>query len=455
MTTNYVNDGIQTAMMVDSIFRQRRNDDRMAADRDRQHAREDMYDRAWQEDRSREQNIRDQKAELFRNEELIRQLQEQAKPEIGTYAADYLDPVKRNADRGLLDEALGRVRSGKTDESFYLDYINTVYAGQINRGTGGVKKVASKIGRSHDGQGIVVGLDVADEGGGVRREMMTANRGTRDEGDNEVKIIPIRELIQDNIKRQIIVDAYDRHGVGEGDDPAEEIRKLQAANTEIKAKLLELGDSSIASRDQALALEDRQRQRALGDAETAFGRQKELAGIQHENALDLSDRNHQHALALADKNNEAALGVARARSAGNDSELVAKEAWKRYNTYREMLVKAESGEAITTTDPYTGEPVTRQLSYQEIGKLKQAAEEELQLLQSLGQISRPPAAGSVGVPQGQGQQQSQAPAGLPEGAVLGKPIHKNGQMIYPVLDGKTGKPIINQATGKPMGYVHS
>lgn len=476
MSRNYINDGLQTFAIIDGIYQRRADREQAAADRERLHARQDEQDAWRREDRERQQAIRTNQANLFREEAnakniaQIRQVQQELSQIIGPDAADYADPIKRDTDRPLLDEGLGRVKSGNMDEQFYLNYFNTIYPRQINRGTGGVKKSLVRVGASPDGQGIVAGLEVTDEQGKTRREMMTRNRGTREEGDNEVKTIRIADLIRDNIQRQIIVDAFDRHGIGLCANLDEERQRSAAAITEIKAKLLELGDTSIAERDQVEAREARQRQQNLEDNNLAHRRALEIAEVGQEYAMDRLEAGHRNALELADVNNEAAAGRTRitaAASNGSGGNGYTKEAVKKslasYYRMRQNWVSAKAGGVITYVDAF-GQERTKKASYKDIAFLERAMEAEMRFLQSAGVFARSEAPGQQPPPSQPGaaggqqagtqpQQGGQQPPGVPDGTVLGKPIQKNGQMVYPVLDGKTGRPVINPQTGKPMGYI--
>jgi hypothetical protein len=113
--------------------------------------------------------------------------------------------------------------------------------------------------------------------------MMTKNRGTAEEGDDEVKAIQISDLVRDNIQRQIVVDAFDRHGVGEG-SPQEQTEKIKLAIADAKAKLVQLGDTSIVQRDQANAAAGAKSAAELAKEQrgNAFTMQK--LGVENDNA---------------------------------------------------------------------------------------------------------------------------------------------------------------------------
>ena len=267
--SNPVMDGIQAFGAIDSVFRGRRMEERAAAREAREQAWQDEQRQYMREERTRINDVRRAHADLYR-------LEQELQGVIGPAAAEYVYPEKRATDRKLTGEAMGRLQAGKLDPKFFLDYANTVYESQIDRGTGGQGKRIFKIGPSPDGKGIVAGLEIPGEDGQARRAMMTRNRGTAEEGDNEVKVVPVAALVRDNIQRQIIIDTFDRYGVGSGGSEEEQKARLGQAITEVKAKLLELGDTSIAQRDQQIAAKGMERQQAIEDDDRKWRRDVSL-----------------------------------------------------------------------------------------------------------------------------------------------------------------------------------
>lgn len=72
----------------------------------------------------------------------------------------------------------------------FMESFNHVFGGAVNQGSGGARKEVSRIDFTPDGEGLMFGLDVYDEQGNVRKAPMTKNRGTAEEGDNEVHKLP-------------------------------------------------------------------------------------------------------------------------------------------------------------------------------------------------------------------------------------------------------------------------
>ena len=318
-TSNPVMDGIEAFGAVDNIFRRRRQDERQTALDARNAAWEDEQRGAWRDDRGRADEARKTKAEIYR-------LEQEFYSQAGRYTTEYFDPEKRAQHKELLSEGMARLDSGKIDDNFFIQYANSIYHSQINRGTGGSKSIA-KFKPGPDGKSIVVGLNVTDNSGRSRMEMMTKNRGTREEGDNEVKTVPISGLVQDNIKRQILIDTLDEHGVGVG-TPEEQRGKIEQALTAAKARLLELGDTSIAERDQGLAAEARnyQQQLDLSDRNFALGTAKDAMG--HRRALQLEGMRHRNAVALKGVGSQSGAGGG---VGGGDNKFLS-DAKMRYTT---------------------------------------------------------------------------------------------------------------------------
>lgn len=442
-TSNPIMDGIEAFGAVDNIFRRRRQDERQTALDARNAAWEDEQRGAWRDDRGRADEARKTKAEIYR-------LEQEFYSQVGRYTTEYFDPEKRAQHKELLSEGMARLDSGKIDDNFFIQYANSIYRSQINRGTGGSKSIA-KFKPGPDGKSIVVGLNVTDNSGRSRMEMMTKNRGTREEGDNEVKTVPISGLVQDNIKRQILIDTFDEHGVGVG-PPEEQRQKIEQALTEAKARLLELGDTSIAERDQGLATEARnyQRQLALSDHQFALGSAKDAMG--HRRALQLEGMRHRNAVALKGMESQGGYGAPPI-----DKKLV-EIAYRDYLELEKNYNSAKAGGVIETTNEY-GEPITRKATYQDIRVIEEALKDKHRFLVQAGVFGAPqqpsPApqqpTGAVTVSQ---QPRQNKPSPIPEGTALGRPATaKNGKTYYPIIDVKTNKPWINPQTGKVGVYI--
>ena len=258
---NLVNEAIRTYGLVDNIYRNKRQEQEHTEDRQRQEEDRQMRNSMLRKQDMRSDIAFNQQQSVLRDQKNARiltaaragvasglPLDEQTLAILGPDAAQYLDENVRAAHKPLLTDATRRLEAGELDQPFLVNYANTIYANQINRGTGGVNKRLSLLAPAGDGESLFAGLEVDQEDGTVAKKMMTENRGTIEEGDVNPKKIPVKTLVQDNIKRQIVIDEFDKAGITrESMDP----QKVHQAMAMIDRKLIALGDPMAIQRAQA------------------------------------------------------------------------------------------------------------------------------------------------------------------------------------------------------------
>jgi len=297
VTGNPILSGLQAYSMVNNIERQNRLDDIAEQDHQRevdwQGEQRQNYrdDRSYQlSERQRIADARSTKANIYQMEQQLRQLQDGVAGDIGLPAAEYINPAKRRQDKSLITQAHQRMQAGKMDDKFFLNYLNSIHASQINKGAGGTNKriVGAYPIPGANGE-FAFELEYTGKDGKVVKAPMTANRGTEDEGDNEVKKVSIDQLLDDSLRREIIIDSFDKNGVGEGNDYSDNAKRLQTAIADAKAKLIQLGDTSIADRDLANMAAAQKRRQAI-DLENLKARNNTNQAI----AVEKFKKNNQH-----------------------------------------------------------------------------------------------------------------------------------------------------------------
>jgi len=247
---NPINEAIQTYSAVNDLYRQNRED--KAQEEDRQLNRnllQRQEDRAQanfdytQSEHDRQQAIADTYAEEYGLENGLDIQDEDAEL--------YADPARRTIHKQLLQEGERRLETDSVDQGFFLNYLNTVYDNQINRGSGGIKKVVSRTAPAGDGLSFLAGLDVTLEDETVVKKMLTENRGTVAEGDINPKKISVSELVQDNLKRQMLIDEFDKAQVGQHADPESNAQAKHRAYAEYERKRIAMRDPEALQRAQA------------------------------------------------------------------------------------------------------------------------------------------------------------------------------------------------------------
>jgi len=252
--------------------------------------REDIQWRQSQEDRERDLSLRDadrkRKEELQKRQDIQWQRDQQAYSDkqdlkrdsairykllhgvpLGDDDISYLQSTfdfvaTPEAARDTLERAkrlIAQAKSGRWDKASLLDDINTMYAGQINRGSGGTKAIRNFIPGpdAPDGEKTVIPeLAVTGPDGKEALKPMTVNRGTEEEGDNEVKAIPLRKIFDDVTMRGLMADAVLAHALSKGgkvpkDDATLAAAKIKAAATVAAARIKNGGGRTGQAKPQS------------------------------------------------------------------------------------------------------------------------------------------------------------------------------------------------------------
>jgi len=152
-----------------------------------------------------------------------------------------LDPYERKAQAMAVDTLARRFSGENIPESELLSAGNIIYDGQLGAG----KTIAGSY-PSQDGQGLHFKLNVQLPDGTIEQHPKTKYSLTEADGDNEVKTVPISELVSDVKKRAMWIRALESARIGLGDmSPL----KAQSAAVAAKAK-------SASAREQATFVND-------------------------------------------------------------------------------------------------------------------------------------------------------------------------------------------------------
>ena len=160
---------------------------------------------------------------------------------------DFFDPAKRQAMKQLYSGALQGLASGNLSKAQAVEFLNTAYADQINRGEGGQKRIIDMI-PGPDGQSFIPELAVTNEQGEYRAPL-TVDRGT--DPNAAVKAIPMRQILEDVATRYQILASLDAAAIGFGDRrPIERQEQAEAARQTAAAAEHERGRDMQEFRQQ-------------------------------------------------------------------------------------------------------------------------------------------------------------------------------------------------------------
>ena len=127
-----------------------------------------------------------------------------------------------------------------SDEALYA--MNTGFEAVINRGNGGNKRIAAGLPGAKPGT-MSFDLDVEREDGTSERQPLTANRGTADDGDDEVKQVPVENLVNTVQGMRMIRNGF--AGVPGGKERAAKMYALLTGKTPERTKGIQINDRLV------------------------------------------------------------------------------------------------------------------------------------------------------------------------------------------------------------------
>lgn len=127
-----------------------------------------------------------------------------------------------------------------SEEALYS--INAGFEPLINRGSGGKKRIAAGLPGAKPGT-MSFDLDVEREDGTRDRQPLTANRGTVDDGDDEVRQVPVENLVNTVQGIRMIRNGF--AGAPGGKERAAKMYALLTGKTPERAKGIQINDRLV------------------------------------------------------------------------------------------------------------------------------------------------------------------------------------------------------------------